>query len=382
MNTTTPSLSLKLAHVLEALDAAEKAGQPFSFGLVRSMLGKRKIILLPCVKSHHEVTIPSPQGAMDRVRVTVVLEITLVDGESEQQIVSRWVGQAVDEPALCYDRAITHALEDFLKKTFLLMAANDDDEAAPAQPSMIRRRPSGASIQSTQAAPPVGQEDEQEEKPHSSTTQLALPGAAPAQPTPDKPAPRTPPRSTQTTAVSKDTHADAPPQKEPLPALTEAWKASNALWRALVAEVASSEVMNAFEEALEQKHGVDSWRRISTDDIRACCKQLKKRSATTSDIRRISDREEFILTHLPGTPAGSSLTRLQAELERLNVAVVDQESHDAFMALYLEKMSAKSLSEVSGRAVIALMRKIRKLSDEERERFILRALKQETSDAA
>ena len=44
------------------------------------------------------------------------------------------------------------------------------------------------------------------------------------------------------------------------------------------------------------------------------------------------------------------------------------------MELYLEKMKVEKLSEVSGRALIALVRKLRKIHGEEREQFVWRAL--------
>ena len=68
------SLTMKLAQLLEEIAIAEQHGQPFNFGMIRNMLGKRRIILLPCIKSHHEVALPSHKNALDQVRVTVVLE--------------------------------------------------------------------------------------------------------------------------------------------------------------------------------------------------------------------------------------------------------------------------------------------------------------------
>lgn len=372
------SLTMKLAQLLEEIAQAEQSGRPFNFGMIRNMLGKRRIILLPCIKSHHEVALPSHKNALDQVRVTVVLEVTMVDSESEEQLSSRWIGQAISGPEDCYDRAITNALEDFLKKTFLIIAANDDEARVVRQqpdevsPSHIRRRPEGASESSPRATAPAASNDD---VPIETRDQLELLANTPA-------------RVSSPAVVNDDVEqpeaeavTDAPKKKDP-PPVTEAWKTANALWRALVAEVVSSEVMDAFEESLEQKHGVDSWRRIEPEEIRACCKILRKRSATTSDVRRISDREEYILSQLAKVPEGSSLVRAEAEIKRLTDEVVEEETHDAFMKLYLEKMKVEKLSEVSGRALIALVRKLRKIHGEERRQFIWRALELESDHEA
>jgi len=375
------SLTMKLAQLLEEIAVAEQHGQPFNFGMIRNMLGKRRIILLPCVKNHHEVALPSrangQASSFDRVRVTVVLEVSLIDSESEEQITSRWIGQAIDSPETCYDRAITNALEDFLRKTFLVIAANDDEpretptstDAPEPKTSTIRRRPEGASPKSPSATSTtmnvVMASNDDVDVDMKNQLELLEASAKPSTPSSS---------GKKAESANDDAVVEAAEEKPTPPPVTEAWKAANALWRALVAEVVSSEVMDAFEESLEQKYNVDSWRRIEPDEIRTCCKILRKRSATTSDIRRISDREEYILSQLSTVPEGSSLNRVEAELERLTTEVVDKEVHDSFMELYLEKMKVEKLSEVSGRALIALVRKLRKIHGEEREQFVWRAL--------
>lgn len=366
--TTQTSLAMKLALLLDEVGRKERAGERIQFGTIRGLLGEQRVMMMPSVKHHHEAALPRLDDEPERVRTTVVLEVTLIDAESNEQISSRWIGQAIDAPEVSYEKAITNALDDFLRKTFLTMAANDEVEvanddlalegataAASAARSSIRRRPHGASTLS----PNVAANDQLDLLDARQRVPSEHSGAAAEQP-PE--------------AAREERDDDA------LPPLTESWKAANALWRALVNEVAGHEVMDAFEEALEQQHGVDSWRRISAEDIRASCKALRKRSALPSDVRRISDREEYILAQLPSIPAGSSLTRLERELYRLILEVTDEDTHEAFMALYLEKMSAATLGEVSGRAVIALCRKLRRLKGEERLAFIDRALQRQ--DAA
>ena len=97
------SLTMKLAQLLEEIAVAEQHGQPFNFGMIRNMLGKRRIILLPCVKNHHEVALPSrangQASSFDRVRVTVVLEVfgrTADDGQQIVEIVGNATGEKTD----------------------------------------------------------------------------------------------------------------------------------------------------------------------------------------------------------------------------------------------------------------------------------------------
>jgi hypothetical protein len=349
---THTSLNQKLVHLLGECDTLIKQGVSPNFGMLRHLLGTQRILILPHIKSQHEVAVPgtSPEQA----RATVIVEISLVDAEHAEQITSRWIGQAQDAPMIATEKAITHAMEDFLQKTFLVI---DDSELTAQLPqgSQIRRRPQGAPPTSTQVTTPASAPD-----PVTTTAHTSPPPAQQAQldlldlpPTP---------------AANEDAPSD------PLPPLTKEWKSANALWRALVNEVASAEVMDAFEDAIEREHAVDSWRRLPPAQIRSVCQQLKKRSALPPDIRKMSDREEYILSKLPLIPEGSSLNRLSAELHRLSIAVVSARAHEAFLALYLEKMNAEQLSEVPGKAVIALARKMRRLKPEPRETFILQAL--------
>ncbi len=357
---THTTLNQKLADLIQDCDALLQQGVTPNFGMLRQLLGKSRILILPHIKSQHEVIVPD--SSPELARATVIVELSLVDAENAEQLTSRWVGQAEGAPMLATEAAITRAMEDFLQKTFLILPSHTSSpqHTAPAQTSQIRRRPQGAAPTSTPAA----------------VEQPALPIAP--QPEAHSPAPKaaTPTKEQldllDLPPITPAANEDAP--SDPLPPLTKEWKSANALWRALVNEVASSEIMSAFEDAIERAHAVDSWRRLPPAQIRSECQQLKKRSALPSDVRKMSDREEYILSKLPLIPEGSSLNRLAAELRRLNLEVVSEHTHDAFIALYLSKMNAEKLSEVPGKAVIALARKMRRLKPEPREAFILKAL--------
>jgi hypothetical protein len=356
------------------------------------MLGQQQILLLPVVKSHGERMME--QGL---VCATVELEIVIIDGQTQEHLTGRWVGQAVDQPGACYRAATQRAVEDFLSAMFLLplralapvAAAAPDAMHERALISAIRRRPQGAlatseaalpAPQTVPAAPDATPHNNDpieshappaaEQASHTPPQQLKLlpsvvepvvvaPAAPQAAETPAAPAPTKP---------AVDHHTEPP---------SSAWKAANALWRALVSEVVSSEVMDAFESSLERYYSVESWRQITPEQIRECCQMLRKRTAIPSDVRLISDREEYILAQLDQIPAGSSMERIEREITRLVESVTDAPTHERFLALYLHKMHAERLAHVPGRALIALARKLRKLDASSRRRFILDALREE-----
>lgn len=351
MPTPSATLTTKLAALMARVSELQQAGRPITFGSLRDLLGARGLIVLPSVKNQHEVSLPDRPELM---RVTVIVEVSLIDTITQEQLTTRWVGQSVADPLLAYQAAITSAIEDFLRKTFLVSETPDLDlTPTQAPPTTIRRQPHGASVAAPAALPQV----------------TVAAAEVPVIPANEDVEPELDDNATDESEASK-------------PPLTQAWKAANALWRALVNEVAGHEVMDAFEQSLEVKHDVSSWRAVSAEQIRACCSALNKRSATCSDARKSSDREEYILSQLPKIPPGSSLTRLEAEMRRLLGQVVEDEVVDNFMNLYLQKMRAEELSEVSGRAAVAMCRKLRRLKGAAREEFIAGALAQGSHEAA
>ncbi|MEM1349450.1 MAG: hypothetical protein AAGI01_12885, partial [Myxococcota bacterium] len=251
---------------------------------------------------------------------------------------------------------------DFFKKTFFL-----PDFAPITQPqkTSIRRRPQGA------RAKPAGLDERGELV---EQDQLTLLEALAAPEVIEEPAQG---------VVSEDAGARTEAREAAvLEYDMKAWKAANAQWRALIHEVTTQDVMKLFEDALEHKHGVDSWRSVTPEQIRQHCLELKRRAKTCSALRQVTDREEFILSHLPHVPEGSALHRITSELERLVLAVVDEDAWEEFVAVYLEKMKVDSISEVPGRNLVALVRKVRRLSLPERLVFLNHALGTEETEAA
>lgn len=369
-------LAAKLSQILGNLPEVMPRDGDAVLALLRKLLGQQHIVLLPVVKNHGE------REAHDGLLcATVELEIVLIDGQTQEHLTGRWVGQAVDAPGVCYRAATQQAVEDFLSTMFLLplRAASHDQHAG-----LIRRRPQGAASSSAVAAPAALPPHAQEQPEPAASAEDPAPQEQP-EPAPDaRPAPqqlKLLPALAQPEAPPVAPAAELPAQAQEVEAPrvhadppSSAWKAANALWRALVSEVASAEVMDAFESSLEAYYAVESWRDVTPEQIRECCQMLRKRTAIPSDVRLISDREEYILAQLDIIPAGSSMERVERELTRLVEGVTDADTLDRFTALYLRKMHADSLSLVSGRALIALARKLRKLDASSRRRFILDAL--------
>lgn len=361
MNTqsaSTQSLTAKLSTMMREVDEAIQTGAALSFGVLRNMLGRRRVIILPSVKSHTEHVLSD-----GRVRVAVVLEINLMDAESDERVTSRWLGQAVDEPLVCQERAITRALEDFLAKTFLI------PQSSMRPQTLVRRAPQGASDRpalAQQALTPSAQPAPQSQP----ESPVKVEAVAPPQAATTSPAASPAPPSTASQQSMFEAPASAPPSEGP----SKAWKAANALWRALVAEVCGSEVMDEYEAALEREAGVDSWKKVEPEQMREWCAALKRRSALPSDVRRVSDREEYILSHLDAIPASASLNRVGEELHRLTHDVVADDQADDFLNLYMRKMRADGLGAIPGRALVAMCRKLRRLPHEERAAFIEDAL--------
>ncbi len=403
---SNPRLAAKLAEIMDEVGEMSRAGSTLDFGSMRALLGKRRVLMLPSVKEHREVSAPSEQDA-DRVRATVVLELKLEDIDTGEQIVTNWVGRALANPSESIDLAVLAAMREFMRTMFLVVTegpANDQVEHAdPPQRSAVRRRPQGAPEGSpvaspTQAAPEVRAE---EPAPAQEVTAEVLDAIAPAEPEqapvepPTEDAPEIAPAPIHTPTAQLELldalHVAAPAPPEPANADEEAereeaaerareeyaykaWKASNALWRALVSDVVSHEVMNAYEDVLEKKFCVDSWKEVSPEQIREVALTLKRRARTPAGLKLMSEREEFILHQLPSIPEGSSMDRTRRELERLVLEVAPEEVFASFMRVYLERMDASEITDVPGKSLVALMRKLRKLGATERRELVFRAV--------
>ncbi len=357
----------KLSQLIAALPSPQ---EPRPFLTLRNLLAQRRLILLPSLVEALELPAAEPH----HVRARVTLDLRLIDGDSGEQLAARWIGQAEGPPLTCYERAITQGLEDFLTKTLWLY-----DTAHTATPerelSAIRRTPQPpspldeAASQLALLPSPPDEAPQPEQASQDDPQDVATP-----QPE-DQPEPVTA-RKHQVaevaviTEVAKPIAHVSPPSDDDADHDPTAWKAANALWRALVSEVCSAEVMAAYEAALEARLGVDSWRLVPAHLVREQCQQLRRRSTTPSDARRLSDREEHILSQLPTVPPGASLERAERELRRLVEEVSSPQTADDFISLYLEKLGADAFAQVAGRSLIAMCRKLRRFRPEERDLYV------------
>ncbi|MEM1348231.1 MAG: hypothetical protein AAGI01_06745, partial [Myxococcota bacterium] len=115
MNTpeTAPSLALKLATILEEVDALVESGAHLDLGSMRRIFTSHRVMVLPSVKNHHEIDVVI-DGAQ-YLRVTAIVEFTMMDGASGEQLSSRWVGKAIGAQEDARDRAVDRAMEDFFQ---------------------------------------------------------------------------------------------------------------------------------------------------------------------------------------------------------------------------------------------------------------------------
>lgn len=370
----TPSLTRKLSATLEDVVLFHQQGARLDVALIRALLARQRVLVLPRVESHEITDLGDGQA-----RVELALRVSLVDGESEARLDSRWVGRAEGPRDEALEAAITRTLEDFLLKTFLALPEHQEQLT-------LFRAPREEHDQEQPSAPE--REHEQAQDPTDSAIRRRPHDAVEASPAAGLPHTEREPRpapDTWTPPRGRTPHLAEPPSLDTEPLVDAedlcaadvnptAWKAANALWRALVSAVVSHDIMDQLEDAIEAQHGVDSWRKLTPDLIRESCHQLRKRSPMPSDVRRISDREEYILAHLPAIPDGSSLERTRREIDRLIEEVADATTCEAFMTMYLQRLGVRALADVPGRALMALVRKLRRLHGEDRALFIQGAL--------
>jgi len=138
-------LARKLAQVLSEVHRVPKKGRNDFHGYdyvyesdlvdhIRDKLADHGVMIFPSVREH-DVT--EMQDARKRTvyLTTVTLDITLIDGESNDQFTTTWVGQGMDNGDKGYYKAYTGAIKYFLLKTFLISTGddpeNDDVQRSP-----------------------------------------------------------------------------------------------------------------------------------------------------------------------------------------------------------------------------------------------------------
>jgi len=171
MTTTTAapepmrSLAWKLAEVMGALHRIPKSGRNEFHGYdyateadiveaVRVELATRHIILISTVLEQHR----EPVGDKGMVLTTLKMEMTFVDGETNEWRSCLWLGAGTDKEDKGVYKAMTGALKYFLLKTFLLPTGDDPDDtpaAAKAKKPTTRTQPQTPSAPQAAAPSPI-----------------------------------------------------------------------------------------------------------------------------------------------------------------------------------------------------------------------------------
>lgn len=224
--TTPRPLATKIARIMGELARVPKNGRNAFHNYdyvtesdlvdeLRHRLAAHGVAILPSVVDH-VVTATTERGKSSSL-ATVTLELTFVDGESGDLMVTRWIGQGMDQGDKAYYKAYTGAFKYGLMKTFLISTGDDPEQ------------------------------DEQD---------------APVKPVKPAPQQREDRRQRQQTAPA------AAPRQDPSE-LTESFKLLNKLWHAVVTDAleGDKEAVDAVRDAVKTKAGVESWRDMNECDI-------------------------------------------------------------------------------------------------------------------
>ena len=139
-------LAQKLALILANIDRVPKNGRNdfhnydyvYESDLVdhiRDKLAEQGVAIFPSVREHN---VQEMQDARNKsvFLTTVTLDVTLIDGQSGDQITTTWVGQGLDNGDKGYYKAYTGAIKYFILKTFMISTGDDpeqDDAPRPTQ---------------------------------------------------------------------------------------------------------------------------------------------------------------------------------------------------------------------------------------------------------
>ena len=137
-------LAQKLALILANIDRVPKNGRNdfhnydyvYESDLVdhiRDKLAEQGVAIFPSVREHN---VQEMQDARNKsvFLTTVTLDVTLIDGESGDQITTTWVGQGLDNGDKGYYKAYTGAIKYFILKTFMISTGDDPEQDEAPRP--------------------------------------------------------------------------------------------------------------------------------------------------------------------------------------------------------------------------------------------------------
>jgi hypothetical protein len=177
--TTLNTLARKLAEVMGAVKHVPKRGRNtfhnYDYATeadiadaVRELLAARQVVLVPQVNSVSY----EPRGDKGEMLTTVTMTISIIDGESGEQINVPWMGSGSDKLDKGLYKAITGGTKYFLLKLLLIPTGDDPEEDKPE--TATERKP-------VKAAP---------SRPSTLGSPVLANGEAPPQPTARKPEPK------------------------------------------------------------------------------------------------------------------------------------------------------------------------------------------------
>jgi hypothetical protein len=395
--------------------------------LLRDRMADQGVVIFPSVREHRMVESRDDRGRVQFL-TTVTMEITLIDSESGDQLTTSWIGQGMDAGDKGYYKAYTGAIKYFLLKTFLISTGDEATTPMPA-PHERRERPQEAYIPPPphhepphhDEAPPEPAADPEpplDEYPHPEDEDAA-PAAPAEEPAPEEPIeepaaapePAEEPAHVEEPAVeaAAEPAADvepepAPPVEEPVeePAPVEAPAAEEppADEPEPVREAPAPEPITAqqADEAAPVGFSEDPLWQDIFEQVRGQLKGLKgpqreRFLATLASNRGLSHTTELspeqlmeeleLLESLEGDARKAHLkdpaaaTRPDSLADQFMTAAQDAVPSPMVVGLrrlYLDKMGAALLTEVDEAKLGAMVKKLNKMSGQERAEYIAQVL--------
>jgi len=141
---TPRPLATKLARVLGEIGRVPKNGRnefhKYDFvqesdivDHIRGKLSEQGVFVFPSVANYdtESIEVQTKRGKRTEYLSTVTLQITMVDGESGDQMVTTWVGQGSDTGDKGFYKAYTGAMKYFMLKTFMVSTGDDPEIDRP-----------------------------------------------------------------------------------------------------------------------------------------------------------------------------------------------------------------------------------------------------------
>ena len=136
----TRPLATKIARILGKLGRVAKSGRNafhnYDYATesdvadaLRQHLSAEGVAIFPSVVDAKVETVQDRNKSA--TLATVTLELTFIDGESGDTMVTRWIGQGIDQGDKAYYKAYTGAFKYGLMKTFMVSTGDEPEQDEP-----------------------------------------------------------------------------------------------------------------------------------------------------------------------------------------------------------------------------------------------------------